>query len=169
MKRNVKYFLPSYNEENQVKNCVENMIGKKIAKAEVVITIGFNGTDFSSSTEWLVTAEDGQECILPFKVSPQYTTFVSLVAGMEIKKNNAGQLVISYHEKTIVLITPEGEEHYFETGKPLRIGINKGNQRFIGTDCDVKIHETDDTVIYHIVPDTTTHYASYTDKVMAAD
>lgn len=169
MKKNIKYFLPSYNEENQVKNCVKSMIGKEISKAEVVITIGFNGTDFSSSTEWLVTTVDGQECILPFKTNPQYLTFISVVGGTEIKKDDKGRIILTHNDKPAVLITPEGEENYFEVGQPVRIGIAKGNKRFIGTDCDVKVYSLADKVIYRIVPDETTHYASYIEKVTAAD
>lgn len=169
MKKNVKYFLPSYNEEKQVKNCVNNMIGKEIASAEVVITIGFNGTDFSSSTEWLVTTVDGEECILPFKVSPQYPTFISVVSGTEIKIDEKGRINLIHSNKPAVLITPEGEEKYFDIGVPVRLGVAKGNKRFIGTDCDVKTIEIDGKIIYRIVPDETTHYVSYIEKVSAVN
>ena len=160
MKKKTTYFLPYYNEVRQVMNCAKSMIGQTIKKAEVIINIGFTGNEHISSTEWLLTTEDGEECILPFFMTPQYPTFISMIAGTKIEKKN-DRIQFLHDEKPAVLVMPTGEEFTFAPGKPVRVGVVDGTTGFVGNDCSVQVIETADAVIYRIVADETTHYAQF--------
>lgn len=169
MKKKTQYFLPYYNEVKQVMNCAKSMIGQPIKSAEVIINIGFNGNEYISSTEWLLITEDGEECILPFFMTPQYPTFISMIAGTKIEKKN-DRIQFIYDEKPAVLIMPTGEELTFAPGKPVRVGIVDGTTGFVGNDCSVQVTETADAVIYRIITDETTHYGQFIDgKVNSAN
>lgn len=167
MKRNLRYFNPYHNEVGGVKSSVEYALGQKIEKIEIMISIGFNGKEYSSSTDWLITMEDGTECIRPFFSVPQNPTFLTVAAGMDIKTNAKGMLEISATEKNAVLIMPNGEQREFEPGAPVRIGICAGNDYFVGTDCDVEVTQTENKTFYSIKPDEHTHYASFDGKMIS--
>lgn len=167
MKRDLKYFNPYHNQVSGVKSSVEYALGQKIEKIEIMISIGFNGKEYSSSTDWLITMEDGTECIRPFFSVPQNPTFLTVAAGMDIKTNARGMLEISATEKNAVLVMPDGEEKEFEPGELIRIGIKAGNDYFVGTDCDVDVIETENKIFYRIKPDEHTHYASFNGEIIS--
>ena len=157
-------FAPVYNEQQQVINCVQTMINQSVQKAELVINIGFNGTDYSSSTEWLITTADNNECILPFCVTPQNPTFISAVAGSEITKNDKGQINITYNDKPAILVTHNGEEYNFAPGEQIRLRIANGAIGFVGNDCSVAVRILPDVVVYKLMTDPKTAFAQFTNN-----
>lgn len=78
IKRNVPYNKPLI-----VASIIADKLGDNPETAVVtpVISIGFNGTEFVSSTEWLYQ-NNGVECIYSFNLEPQGATFITLEAGM---------------------------------------------------------------------------------------
>lgn len=164
MKRKLNYFNPYYNDVDGIRNVIEYALDQKVKKIEIMVSIGFNGKEYSSSTDWLITMEDGTECIQPFFSNPQNPTFITVAAGMEIKTDSKGRMEISNSEKSAVLVLPEGDQAEFTPGEFIRMAIQPGNRHFIGTDCNVEVVNAEDKIFYSIKPDESTHYASFDGK-----
>ncbi len=160
MKKITRNFLPVYNEVIQVKNCVRSMIGQEIIDVNVIINIGFNGREYVSSTEWMLKTAGNEECILPFSITPQYPTFISMVAGTSISNNN-GNIMFEHNSKQAIIITPDGNQRSLSPGEPVRIVIADGAKNFVCSDCVVEVTENNDAVTYTIIPDESTHYGKF--------
>ena len=83
MIKRVKKNVP-YNKPLIVASIVADKLGQNEQTAVVtpIISIGFNGTEFVSSTEWLYQNE-GKECIYSFNLEPQGSTFITIEADMK--------------------------------------------------------------------------------------
>lgn len=161
-------FAPVYTEPDQVIRCVQTMMNKSVKDAKLVINIGFNKTDFSSSTEWLITTSDDRTFVLTTSVAPQNATYIQAEAGCEISKDNNGKTTLTYNNKPAILITPNGEEFNFVPGSPIRITIANGAVGFVGNDCAVSVEILPNVVVYRILTDHETVFAQYVNNKLQA-
>ena len=85
MERLQKRILPVYNNPSQVERCVASMLGcsEKSCQAALFLSIGWNGTGFATSTDWKILTPSAR-CVLPPAVVPQYPTFITIKAGMNV-------------------------------------------------------------------------------------
>ena len=147
-------FNPVYNNIEQVKRCASFMLNEEVIKAEIAIVVGHNGRNFVSSTDWRLTTQTGNNRILPFSMRPQYPNFVEVLAGVKYEVTENGFQILpdapSFKKSAKVVIGLE--EYNFKPGKVLKIPV-KLNNKFIATDCEVTVEETETERIYTIHTD----------------
>ena len=150
-----------YNNEDQVKKCVEHMLGEKVREVRLALVIGHNGTDFVSSTDWRVTMESGQEYILTSSMQPQYPNFLECKAGVSYEKGKYSIITAEDDKSAKVFIG--GSIYCFRPGEALRIYVQPC-ERFIATDCAVECEETEQERTYRVITDENTQYGYLDDK-----
>ena len=153
IKRNVPYNKPLI-----VASIIADKLGDNPETAVVtpVISIGFNGTEFVSSTEWLYQ-NNGVECIYSFNLEPQGATFITLEAGMNFAIDDRKRWSMLRDKKT-AFVEALGQKFEFAEGQPLRVAVRLGCKKFPMSDCDVKLLETDKCRIYSLLPDSDTAF-----------
>ena len=160
MMKRVKKNVP-YNKPMIVAAIVADKLGDdpKTAAISPVISIGFNGTEFVSSTEWLYQNE-GKECIYSFNQEPQGSTFITLEAGMKfaLEAHNRWSML---RDDKYAIVEFGGKKYNFTTGQPLRIPIELGCKKFPMSDCEVKLLETDQARIFSLQPEESTVFGEY--------
>ena len=154
MIKRVKKNVP-YNKPMIVAAIIADKLGDdpKTAAISPVISIGFNGTEFVSSTEWLYQ-NNGKECIYSFNQEPQGSTFITLEAGMKFALDAHNRWSMLRDDKP-AFVEVLGQKFEFTNGQVLRV--------FPMSDCEVKLLETDQARIYSIQPDADTAFAEYLD------
>ena len=162
MIKRVKKNVP-YNKPLIVAAIVADKLGDdpKTATIHPVISIGFNGTEFVSSTEWLYQ-NSGKECIYSFNQEPQGSTFITLEAGMKFALDAKKRWSMLRDEKP-AFVEVLGQKFEFANGQVLHVPIKLGCKKFPMSDCEVKLLETDQARIYSIQPDADTAFAEYLD------
>lgn len=165
---NNKYFLPYYNEKKQVSNCTSYHIGQEVKDTKIYLSIGHNGKEFISSTDWISTDADEEEYVLPFCAQAQNPTFLTLQAGVNYTVNELKILEAKADYKKTVLVMPDEQTYEFAPGEPVRVLISEGCERFIASDCAVKIEETEETRTYFVLTEEDTKYASYMEYKVSA-
>ena len=156
IKRNVPYNKPLI-----VASIIADKLGDNPETAVVtpVISIGFNGTEFVSSTEWLYQ-NNGVECIYSFNLEPQGATFITLEAGMNFAIDDCKRWSMLRDKKTD-FVEALGLKFKFVEGQPLRVAVGLGCKKFPMSDCNVKLQETDKYRIYSLLPDSDTAFGEY--------
>lgn len=121
IKRNVPYNKPLI-----VASIIADKLGDNPETAVVtpVISIGFNGTEFVSSTEWLYQ-NNGVECIYSFNLEPQGATFITLEAGMNFAIDDRKRWSMLRDKKT-AFVEALGQKFEFAEGQPLRVAVRLG-------------------------------------------
>ena len=173
-------FNPIYNEVGQVRHCASSMLcGAKIKNVNIGIVIGFNGTEFVTSTDWRLETEDGMKQILPFSIQTQYPSFVECKAGIQYSQFQGSVMVLpdgngvkkdtiyvrnnetnsfvpvealvvdNKSEPKEAIILLDSKEYHFVPGEDLIIKIDP-EEKFLATDCPVECTETKKTRIYTI-------------------
>ena len=158
-------FSPNYNEVEQVKKCVGFLLNEKVVEARIALVIGFNGRNFVTSTDWRIRTENGHERIMPFSIHPQYPNFIECLAGVEYSVYDDSFRVLPdaplFAKDAVVKIG--GKSYRFVPGQPLIVYVDFG-ERFIATDCRVKIIEQQYTRIFRVITDNKTQYGLFNEK-----
>lgn len=159
MKR-VKKNVP-YNKPMIVAAIVADKLGDdpKTAAISPVISIGFNGTEFVSSTEWLYQNE-GKECIYSFNQEPQGSTFITIEADMKFALDDKKRWSMLRDDKPAI-VEVLGQKFEFANGQVLRVPIKLGCKKFPMSDCEVKLLETDQARIFSLQPEESTVFGEY--------
>ena len=160
MMKRVKKNVP-YNKPMIVAAIVADKLGDdpKTAAISPVISIGFNGTEFVSSTEWLYQNE-GKECIYSFNQEPQGSTFITLEAGMKFALDDKKRWSMLRDDKP-AFVEVLGQKFEFANGQVLRVPIKLGCKKFPMSDCEVKLLETDQARIFSLHPEESTVFGEY--------
>lgn len=160
MIKRVKKNVP-YNKPLIVASIVADKLGQNEQTAVVtpIISIGFNGTEFVSSTEWLYQNE-GKECIYSFNLEPQGSTFITIEADMKFALDGKKRWSMLRDDK-YAIVEFGGKKYNFNPGQPLRIPIELGCKKFPMSDCEVKLLETDQARIFSLQPDENTVFGEY--------
>ena len=160
MMKRVKKNVP-YNKPLIVASIVADKLGQNEQTAVVtpIISIGFNGTEFVSSTEWLYQNE-GKECIYSFNQEPQGSTFITLEAGMKFALDAHNRWSMLRDDKPAI-VEVLGQKFEFASGQVLRVPIKLGCKKFPMSDCEVKLLETDQARIFSLQPEESTVFGEY--------
>ena len=168
MERLEKRVTPVYNNPEQVARCVASMLGCAVKNcfAELVLSIGWNGSGFATSTDWKIQTPRVC-CILPPAVVPQYQTFVTMKAGMNIDYTLSQKgWQMTRDDKNAVIVFPDGQQVFFKNGEALEIKILPGCLKFILSDCEVIETELADKRIFQIIESEHTQYGTYESNVL---
>lgn len=168
MERLEKKIAPVYNNPRQVARCVASMLGclEKNCFAELVLSIGWNGTGFATSTDWKIQTPRVR-CILPPAVVPQYQTFVTMKAGMNIDYSfHQKGWQMTRDEKDAIILFPDGEKVFIKNGEAIEVKIQSGCSKFILSDCEVIEEECSDKRIFKIIENDHTQYGKYDGDVI---
>ena len=134
-----------YHNEGQVKNCVAQMLGisPEECQAQLVTSIGWNGENFISSTDWKIQTPDGIYALPPAMV-PQYETYVALYGGMNIKINSeTKKWRIGYDNKeAIVHMLDSSLTFNFLPGERIEMPYAADASKILLSDCLVTLVET---------------------------
>ena len=155
-----------YNNKGQVKNWVAKLLDldpKKI-NIQLITSIGWNGSEFISSTDWKVRTDKGVSAFHPSAV-PQYNTFVSINSGTNIifNPNHKNIWWIDYDKKKSVLRMPDGSVRTFDAGQSIEYVWPDDANNILLSDCLVKLEEDDDVRYFTIVADENTTYGEFID------
>lgn len=168
MERLEKRVTPVYNNPEQVARCVASMLGCAVKNcfAELVLSIGWNGSGFATSTDWKIKTPRVC-CILPPAVVPQYQTFVTMKASMNIDYTLSQKgWQMTRDDKNAVIVFPDGQQVFFKNGEALEIKILPGCLKFILSDCEVIETELADKRIFQIIENEHTQYGTYESNVL---
>lgn len=161
MERLQKRILPVYNNPSQVERCVASMLGcsEKSCQAALFLSIGWNGTGFATSTDWKILTPSAR-CVLPPAVVPQYPTFITIKAGMNVDYTLDKEWQITRDNKDAVIVL-NGKEFVVKNGEPVEIEISPQSKNFVLSDCEVIEEELSDKRVYRIITDDNTQYGEY--------
>ena len=141
-------------------------VGCVIVKNNSIISIGWNGTGFATSTDWKIQTPRVR-CILPPAVVPQYQTFVTMKAGMNIDYSlHQKGWQMTRDEKDAVILFPDGEKVFIKNGEAIEVKIQPGCSKFILSDCEVIEEECSDKRIFKIIENDHTQYGKYDEDVI---
>lgn len=168
MERLEKRVIPVYNNPSQVSRCVASMIGmsEKSCQAALILSIGWNGTGFATSTDWKICTPR-VICVLPPAVVPQYQTFVTVKAGMNVDHTLDCNWQITRDEKNAEIVFPDGKIVSIPNGEAVEIELLPNCGRFILSDCEVIEEEFAEKRVYRILPDENTQYGEYTQDAIS--
>ena len=106
-------------------------------------------------------------CILPPAVVPQYQTFVTMKAGMNIDYSlHQKGWQMTRDEKDAVILFPDGEKVFIKNGEAIEVKIQSGCSKFILSDCEVIEEECSDKRIFKIIENDHTQYGKYDGDVI---
>lgn len=155
-----------YNNESQVKNWVAKLLDLDPRKIEInlVTSIGWNGSEFISSTDWKVKTSKGVSAFHPSAV-PQYETYVSIKGGMNIisDENNKGRWWLDYDDKQTTLTMPDGSVHVFEPGQSIEAIWPDDANNILLSDCLVRLEEDDEKRNFIILANENATYGEFID------
>ena len=153
-----------YNNESQVKNWVAKLLDLDPKKIEInlVTSIGWNGNEFVSSTDWKVQTSKGVSAFHPAAV-PQYETYVSIKGGMNIisDENNKGRWMLDYDNKQTTLTMPDGSVYVFEPGESIEVVWAEDADNILLSDCLVQLVEDDEKRRFIITTDENSVYGGF--------
>lgn len=160
-----KKIMPVYNGVSQVINCVKSMLGLNEGQevkldAKLQISIGYNASEFSSSTDWGIKGEN-LHCILTPARLPQNHTFITLQAGMDFYPDEEGLWQMKRDKKAAKVVMPDGIIHDFANKEFLEIEIPIENDKVLLSDCRIELEETGACRIYKLITDENTQFGTY--------
>lgn len=152
-----------YNNESQVKNWVAKLLGLDFNEISIqlVTSIGWNGSEYISSTDWKVRTSKGVSVFHPAAV-PQYDTFVAIKGGMNVIKSHCDESWwLNYDHSKTLLVMPDGTEHKFSPGESIEIAWAVDAQNILLSDCPVKLEENEEERKFTILADEKSTYGEF--------
>lgn len=158
-----------YNENSQVARCFADCFKLKEneVKAQPAIMIGFNGSEYLLSADWIITSNRDNSIlgIMPFSMLPQYLGFTPVYSGVSYKTGRFGETLASEDdepkERDAILIMGE-KRIEFPEGKLLMLPVEDG-ETFIACDCEVTRIEQEKTgtSLFKVITTENTRYAEF--------
>lgn len=160
-----------YNEDSQVARCFADCfrMNEEEVNAQPALIIGFNGSEYLLSADWLITSKRDNAIlgIMPFSMAPQYLGFTPVYSGVSYKTGRFGETLASEDdepkERDAILIIGEKRIEFSE-GQLLMIPVKDG-ETFISCDCEVTRVEQEKTgtSLFKVILNENTRYAAFKD------
>ena len=167
MERKEKYYNPGYNNAEQVLRCFCNLKGfsPDECEAKLVIFIGRNGSEYRTSTDWMITTPLGVFVWTP-AYRPQGASYITLEANMKITADNSGLWTLNRDQKTSYVVASDGKKYEFNGSSLLAVPVQEGSV-IPYNDCMVELVEDAKSRYYIVKIDENTIYAEFGDAQLA--